>query len=114
MIRLTIFLICCVSLFAQAAGTIQTVAGNGSQTFGGDDGPAIQAALNVPVEVHADQKGNLFVADQYNNRIRKIAPDGVISKVRGKGVTGFSGDGGPAISAEINTPTSNFVKIQVQ
>ena len=74
MLRLTIFLISSVSLFGQTAGTIQTIAGSGSQSFSGDGGPAIDAALNVPVEVYEDQKGNLFVADQYNNRIRKIAP----------------------------------------
>jgi trimeric autotransporter adhesin len=114
MIRLTIFLICCVSLFAQTAGTIQTVAGKGSQTFGGDDGPAIQAALNVPVDVFVDQAGNIFIAGQFNSRIRKVGSNGAISTVVGNGVAGFSGDGGPVISAEINTPTSNFVKIQVQ
>jgi uncharacterized protein (TIGR03437 family) len=105
MTRLTIFLLCCVSLFAQTAGTIETVAGTGSQTFSGDGGPAIQAALNVPVDVFVDQAGNIFIADQYNNRIRKVALDGAISTVVGTGAAGFSGDGGPAISAEINTPT---------
>jgi hypothetical protein len=131
MIRLTIFLICCVSLFAQTAGTIQTIAGTGSQSYSGDGGPAIQASLNVPVEVYVDQQGNLFIADQYNNRIRKIAPGGKISTVAGTGVAGFSGDGGPAVDAQLNTPTgapsgaqdlvisgggatSNVVKIQVQ
>ncbi len=105
MIRLTIFLLSCVSLFAQTAGTIQTVAGNGSQTFGGDGGPAIQASLNVPVDLFVDQAGNIFIADQFNSRIRKVAPNGTISTVVGNGVPGFSGDGGPATSAEINTPT---------
>lgn len=108
MIRLTIFLLCCVSLFAQTAGTIQTIAGSGSQSYSGDGGPAIDAALNVPVEVFADQKGNLFIADQYNNRIRKIAPGGKISTVAGTGVAGFSGDGGPAVDAQLNTPTGIF------
>src|SRR5271168_184719 len=100
MIRLTIFLICCIPLFAQTPGTIQTIAGSGSQSYSGDGGPAIDAALNVPVEVYADQKGNLFITDQYNNRIRKIAPGGIISTVAGTGVAGFSGDGGPAVDAQ--------------
>jgi uncharacterized protein (TIGR03437 family) len=111
MIRLTSFLLCCAFFFAQAPGfaqtpgTIQTVAGNGSQTSSGDGGPALQAGLNVPVDVYVDQAGNLFITDQFNNRIRKVAPNGTISTVAGTGVAGFSGDGGPAIDAEINTPT---------
>jgi uncharacterized protein (TIGR03437 family) len=108
MTRLTIVLLFAVSLFAQTAGTIQTIAGDGSQSYSGDGGPAIQAALNVPVEVFADQKGNLFIADQYNNRIRKISPAGVISTVAGTGVAGFSGDGGLAVNAQLNTPTGIF------
>jgi uncharacterized protein (TIGR03437 family) len=111
MIRLTSFLLCCALFFAQAPGfaqtpgTIQTVAGNGSQTISGDGGPALQAGLNVPVDVYVDQAGNLFITDQFNNRIRKVAPNGTISTVAGTGVAGFSGDGGPAIDAEIYTPT---------
>jgi uncharacterized protein (TIGR03437 family) len=111
MIRLTSFLLCCAFFlaqapgFAQTPGTIQTVAGNGSQTISGDGGPALQAGLNVPVDVYVDQAGNLFITDQFNNRIRKVAPNGTISTVAGTGVAGFSGDGGPAIDAEINTPT---------
>jgi uncharacterized protein (TIGR03437 family) len=111
MIRLTSFLLCCASLlvqapsFAQTPGTIQTIAGSGAQTFTGDGAPANQAALNVPVDVFADQAGNLFIADQFNNRIRKVASDGTISTVAGTGVAGFAGDGGPAINAQINTPT---------
>ena len=111
MIRLTSFLLSCAFFFAQAPGfaqtpgTIQTVAGNGSLTFSGDGGPALQTGLNVPVDVYVDQAGNLFITDQFNNRIRKVAPNGTISTVAGTGVAGFSGDGGPAIDAEINTPT---------
>ena len=109
MIRLTSVFLCCVSIFAQAPlgltpGTIQTIAGNGSQTFSGDGGPANQAALNVPVDVFVDYAYNLFIADQFNNRIRKVAPDGTISTVAGTGTAGFSGDGGAAVKAEINTP----------
>src|ERR1700733_1849037 len=111
MSRLTSLLLCSAFFFAQALGsaqtpgTIQTVAGNGSVTFSGDGGPALQAGLNVPVDVYVDQAGNLFITDQFNNRIRKVAPNGTISTVAGTGVAGFSGDGGPAIDAEINTPT---------
>src|SRR5580700_3466861 len=101
MIRIVAVFLYCLSLLtqttalAQTQGTIQTVAGNGSSSYSGDGGPAIQAALNVPVEVYADQNGNLFITDQYNHRIRKVAPDGTITTVAGTGVQGFSGDGGP-------------------
>ncbi len=114
MLRLTILLLCCLSFlslapgFAQTAGTIQTIAGNGSPNYSGDGGPALQAGLNVPVEVYLDKSGNLFITDQYNNRIRKVAPDGTITTVAGTGVAGFSGDGGPAVDAELNTPTGIF------
>jgi len=95
-------------LLAQTPGTIQTIAGTGSATFGGDGGPAKLASLNVEVDVSADRAGNLFIADQNNNRIRKIAPDGTISTVAGNGTQGFAGDGGPAVNAELNLPTGVF------
>ena len=111
MTRITSFLLCCAfvvvsgSAVAQTAGNIQTVAGSGLQSPSGDGGPATQAGLNVPVDVYVDPSGNLFITDQFNNRIRKVAPNGTISTVAGTGVAGFSGDGGPAVNAEINTPT---------
>ena len=108
MIRLIALFFCVVSLFAQTAGTIQTIAGTGAQTYSGDGGPAKLAALNVAVDVSADRSGNLFIADQFNHRIRKIAHDGTISTVAGNGTQGFSGDGGPAVDAQINTPTGIF------
>lgn len=91
--------------FAQTSGTIQTVVGNGAQTFGGDGGQAAAASLNVAVDVFEDHAGNLFIADQFNHRIRKVAPNGVITTVAGNGTGGYSGDNGPAVNAEINTPT---------
>src|ERR1700676_892350 len=105
MVRLTALFLCCLSLFAQAPGSIETIAGTGSASFSGDGGRATLAALNVAVDVWADHAGNLFIADQFNHRIRKIAPDGTISTVAGTGTTGYSGDGGPATNAQINTPT---------
>lgn len=106
--RLTVLLFSCISLLAQSAGTIQTVAGTGSAAFSGDGGPATAAALNVPVDVSVDRAGNLFIADQFNHRIRKVAANGTISTVAGTGVAGYSGDGGAATSAQINTPTGIF------
>jgi len=105
MIRIAIVLLCAVSLFGQTPGSIKTFAGNGSGSFSGDGGPATLAAINVAVDVSADRAGNLFIADQFNHRIRKVAPDGTISTVAGIGTAGYSGDGGPAVSAQINTPT---------
>lgn len=84
-------------------GVISTVAGNGTEGFGGDGGPAILAALNKPVGVAVDLAGNLYIAEEYG-RVRKVTSDGVISTVAGNGSTGFSGDGGPAISAQLANP----------
>jgi uncharacterized protein (TIGR03437 family) len=86
------------------AGTISTVAGNGTSGFGGDGGPATSAELNNPISVAVDVAGNLFIADFENNRIRKVTPAGTISTVAGNGIQGFGGDGGPATSAELNYP----------
>ncbi len=85
-------------------GTITTAAGNGGP-FAGDGGPATGAILNYPYGVALDGKGNVYLADAYNNRIRKIASNGTISTVAGNGTAGFSGDGGPALNAELNTPS---------
>ena len=106
--KLTVLLLVCISLFAQSSGSIQTIAGNGSPSFTSDGGPANQAALNVPVDVSFDRSGNLFIADQFNHRIRKVTPNGTISTVAGNGSAGFSGDNGPAVNAQINTPTGVF------
>jgi sugar lactone lactonase YvrE len=86
------------------AGTISTVAGNGGSQFAGDNGLATSARLFNPNDVAMDAAGNLFIADSGNNRIRKVTPDGVISTVAGNGTSGFSGDSGFAISAELNDP----------
>lgn len=84
-------------------GTITTVAGNGKSGFGGDDGPAIGAQLNSPTAVAVDSGGNLYIADTGNGRIRKVV-NGVIATIAGNGTAGFSGDNGPATSAEFANP----------
>jgi trimeric autotransporter adhesin len=86
-------------------GVISTIAGDGIPDFGGDGGKAIFARLSRPTGVAIDTAGNLFIADHNNNRIREIKPDGTISTVAGNGTSGFSGDGGQAISAQLNYPT---------
>ena len=91
-------------------GTITTVAGNGDFGFTGDGGAATSASLNFPRGVAVDADGNLYIADTYSNRIRKITPGGTITTVAGSGSAdpgagGFSGDGGPATSALLDVPT---------
>ena len=85
------------------AGIISTVAGNGTATFGGDGGPATSASLYYPLGISTDAGGNLYIADQGNQRIRKVTSSGIISTVAGNGTYGFSGDGGPATSASFST-----------
>jgi uncharacterized protein (TIGR03437 family) len=87
-------------------GTIGTIAGNGTSTFSGDGGPAVNAGLSSPYGVAIDKAGSLYIADAQHNRIRKIAADGTISTVVGTGGQGFSGDGGLAINAQLNTPSA--------
>jgi trimeric autotransporter adhesin len=82
--------------------TVETVAGNGQSAFGGDGGVAVSAELNSPGSVAADNKGNLYIADLQNARIRKVTIDGKITTVAGNGQRGFSGDGGLAIDASID------------
>jgi len=87
-------------------GIITTVAGTGGLgSFDGDGGPAVQAELDTPWGIAIDPLGNLFIADSYNHRIRKVAPNRIITTVAGTGDSGFSGDGGPAIQAKLDTPT---------
>src|SRR5262245_39625429 len=90
-----------VSLAAQE-NIIATVAGNGHGAFGGDGGPAAEASLNMPGSIAVDAKGNVYIADWQNERIRKIDPAGIISTVAGNGRRGFSGDGGSAVDASLD------------
>jgi len=86
-------------------GSISTFAGNGDKALAGDGGAAIDASFNSPHGLHFDAVGNLYIADKGNHIIRKIDTNGVISTVAGQGgYDGFSGDGGAATSAELNSP----------
>lgn len=87
-----------------AAGVITTVAGNGSEDFSGDGGTATVATLNHPMAVAVDSKGNIYIADTGNHRIRMITGT-TISTVAGNGEQTYSGDGGPATAAGLDSPT---------
>ena len=87
-----------------AAGIITTVAGNGSDGFSGDGGPATAAMLYQPFGVSIDGSGNLYIADYGNNRVRKVNTSGIISTIAGGDVTGYAGDGGPATAALLANP----------
>jgi uncharacterized protein (TIGR03437 family) len=86
---------------------ISLLAGNGTAGYLGDGGPATSSELSNPCGIALDSAGNIYIADQGNNRIRKIStpiPGGNINTVAGDGTEGFTGDGSAATSAEINLP----------
>lgn len=89
-----------------STGLISTVVGNGTAGYSGDGGLAITAKLNNPSGVAVDTSGNIYIADNWNNRIRMVTVStGVISTVAGNGISGSSGDGGAAISARLSSPS---------
>jgi hypothetical protein len=83
------------------SGEVTTVVGTGEPGFSGDGGPATEAQLNGVQDLAFDRDGNLYIADEVNNRIRKVDPSGVITTFAGTGKPGFSGDGGPAVEAKL-------------
>ena len=93
------------------AGHQDVIAGTGTAGFGGDGGPALAAQLNSPGGVAVDRQGDIYIADTGNNRLRVITPDGNIRTIAGTGAADFDGDGGPALSAVLNTPTALAVDI---
>jgi hypothetical protein len=87
------------------SGTITTFAGTGAVGYSGDSGPATSAKLNDPIGIAFDPAGNLYIADTPNNVIRKVDTSGKITTFAGNHTQGYTGDGGPAISAQLNAPT---------
>jgi hypothetical protein len=107
---------------AMTAGDIYTIAGNGHHGFSGDGGPATSAALFSPAGVTVDAAGNVLIADSQNSRVRVVAATtgtfygiamtaGNIYTIAGNGTEGFSGDGGPATSAELAGPSAMTVDV---
>jgi uncharacterized protein (TIGR03437 family) len=87
------------------AGIISTFAGSGTFDCTGDGGQAAAAALSSPEGMAVDSAGNLYIADYDCSEIRMVAPSGIISTIAGTGNDGYSGDGGPATAAEIDSPS---------
>jgi type IX secretion system substrate protein len=102
-----------------SSGIITTVAGNGTNGYGGDDGPATTAQLNSALGVFPDKCGNIYIADYLNNRIRMVNDLGVITTIAGNGygvgmswTGGHTGDGGPATAAELYGPWKVYLDKQ--
>lgn len=89
---------------ATSKGFIETVAGEGTQGYSGDGGPALNAKLSQPTGIAIDSVGSIYISDSMNHVIRKMDLAGNITTFAGTGSRGYSGDGGLAISAELNLP----------
>ncbi|GEM_PF-325272 len=85
-------------------GIVTTVAGDGIEGFSGDGGIATVAKISRPADVFVDILGNIYIASEGNNRVRKVGSSGIISTIAGNGIFGFSGDGGSATHARIGSP----------
>ena len=85
-------------------GYLSRFAGNGSPGFNGDGKLATESSLATPHDVRLDSKGNVYIADVFNHRIRKVDRQGVITTVAGTGMPGYGGDGSLAVNAQLNTP----------
>jgi sugar lactone lactonase YvrE len=88
-----------------ATQIITTVAGNGTSVFSGDGGPAISAGLPFPQRVVVSTSGALFIADGLDSRVRRVDAKGLITTVAGNGIRSFAGDGGPAVTASLDSPS---------
>jgi sugar lactone lactonase YvrE len=88
------------------SGMMTTVAGTGTPGFSGDGQLATAAQLNQPRGLAMDTAGNLFIADSFNHRVRKVDAQGMITTVAGNGQTVFGGEGGPALEAGLRGPVA--------
>lgn len=94
-----------------ATHIISTFAGNHTAAYAGDNGPAISASLNGPWGVTVAPDGQIYIADQSNHCIRKVATDGIISTIAGNGTSGFTGDGGQAKDAVFDSPAATALDV---
>jgi streptogramin lyase len=90
-------------------GTVSTIAGDGASGYDGDDKPATEASLTTPTGLAVTPAGDVLIADQGDNRIRRVDTAGVIHTVAGTGVAVSSGDGGKASAASLAQPTTLLV-----
>jgi DNA-binding CsgD family transcriptional regulator/sugar lactone lactonase YvrE len=97
---------CNVRIRKVSGGMITTFAGNGTSGFSGDGVPATKAEFIVPLGLAVDSRGNLYIADSGNNRVRRIDLAGVITTIAGSGELGYSGDSHMATSAKLNLPAA--------
>ncbi len=86
------------------SGMMSTFAGNGNRGDYGNNCNAGSAELNSPRGIAVDASGNVYIAEELSQRIRKVNTSGIISTIAGNGRSGYSGDGGSAVSAKLNTP----------
>ena len=84
---------------------IHTIAGTGKPGYGGDGGPAVEAQLSFSVGVTVDEAGNVYIADSFSQRIRRVDTTGTITTVAGIGKPSYGGDGGPAVKAQLSFPS---------
>jgi hypothetical protein len=103
--RLKALLAMQVVLFSLKGQIITTIAGTGVAGYNGDNISATSAQLNYPTGVSIDTSGNIYIAEQTGNRVRKISTSGIITTIAGTGTAGYSGDNGEATAAELNAPT---------
>lgn len=104
-IKLTSTVLLVLSYFlTTTAQNIYTFAGNGVQGYSGDGGPAINGQLFNPYGIAVGLSGDIYIADAFNACVRKVNSSGTISTYAGTSIYGFSGDGGPAINAQLSSP----------
>ena len=103
MIRILLFL-SVVTISLPAAGTVKTIAGSGAATTTGDGGLATAASLHDPFGITRGPDGALYVCEFSGHVVRRIDVKGIITTVAGNGTSGYSGDGGPAVKAQLNKP----------
>lgn len=106
---LSIILFLSIVNIAHSQYNIYTFAGTGISGNEGINGPASAATFNMPLAVASDKKGNVYIADWNNGMVKKVTPDGIVTAFIGTGVQGYSGEGGPAVNAQLHSPAAILV-----